>query len=144
MFDHILIATDGSPHAERAAEHALALGRALGSRMTAVSVIAPWAKVAGYDAIWYSDTLYKERATAAANAQLAKVRTAAHENGVEVETLVVEHEHPHLGILETAEKLGCSLVVMGSHGRRGLQALLLGSVTSKALTHGTVPILVCR
>ena len=144
MFDHILIATDGSPHAERAAEQALALGRSLGSRMTAVSIIAPWAKVAGYDAIWYSDTLYKERVTATANAQLEKVRIAARENGVEVDTLVVEHEHPHLGILETADKLGCRLIVMGSHGRRGLQALLLGSVTSKVLAHGKIPILVCR
>ena len=112
--------------------------------MTAVSVIPPWAKVAGYDAIWYTDTLYKERAHATADHHLQAVRQAAKENGVAIETAVVEHEQLHQGILEAASKFGCDLVVMGSHGRSGMQALLLGSVTSKLLTHSTLPVLVCR
>ena len=144
MYQHILIATDGSEHAARAAEHALRLARALDARVTAVSIIPPWAKVAGYDAIWYTDTLYKERAHATAEAQLDAVRQAAKEHGVVLETAVAEHDQLHMGILDTAKTLGCDLIVMGSHGRSGLSAVLLGSVTLKVLTHGHLPVLVCR
>ena len=144
MYAHILIATDGSDHAGRGAELGLRLARSLNARVTAVSVIPPWAKAAGYDAIWYTDTLYKERAHATADHHLQAVRQAAKENGVAIETAVVEHEQLHQGILEAASKFGCDLVVMGSHGRSGMQALLLGSVTSKLLTHSTLPVLVCR
>ena len=144
MYSHILIAIDGSEHAARAAEQALFLARSLNARVTAVSVIPPWAKVAGYDAIWYTDTLYKERAHATSEHYLQEVRQAAKEHAVPLETTVVEADQPHLGILETAQKLDCDLVVMGSHGRSGLSAVLLGSVTSKVLTHGSLPVLVCR
>jgi nucleotide-binding universal stress UspA family protein len=144
MFSHILVATDGSEHAVRAVEYALRLARALDARVTAVSVIPPWAKVAGYDAVWYSDTLYKERAHAGAQKQLDMARQAGREHAVPIETVVVEHEQLHSGILETAQARGCDLVVMGSHGRSGLQAMLLGSVTSKVLAHTHIPVLVCR
>ena len=144
MFTHILVATDGSEHAERATEHALRLARSLNARVTAVSIFPPWAKIAGYDAVWYSDTLYQERAQASAEQHLKEVRQAGKEHAVPLETVVVEHEQLHLGILETAKKLECDLIVMGSHGRSGLSALLLGSVTSKVLTHGLLPVLVCR
>lgn len=144
MYQHILIATDGSEHAARAAEHALRLARALDARVTAVSIIPPWAKVAGYDAIWYTDTLYKERAHATAQAHLDAVRQAAKEHGVALETTIAEHDQLHSGILATAERLGCDLIVIGSHGRSGLSAVLLGSVTTKVLTHSHVPVLVCR
>lgn len=144
MYSHMLIAIDGSEHASRAAEHALGLARALGARVTAVSVIPPWAKVAGYDAIFYSDTLYKERAHATAEHQFQEIRQAAKEHAVPLETTVAEADQPHLGLLETAQKLRCDLIVMGSHGRSGLSAILLGSVTSKVLTHGNLPVLVCR
>ena len=66
MFSHILVATDGSEHASRAVEHALRPARALDARVAGVSVIPPWAKVAGYDAAWFSETLYKERAHSSA------------------------------------------------------------------------------
>jgi nucleotide-binding universal stress UspA family protein len=144
MYAHILVAIDGSEHASRAAEHALCLARSLDARVTAVSVIPPWAKVAGYDAIWYTDTLYKERAHATAEHHLQEIRQAAKEHAVQLATTVVEADQPHLGVLETAQKLGCDLIVMGSHGRSGLSAVLLGSVTSKVLTHGNLPVLVCR
>jgi nucleotide-binding universal stress UspA family protein len=144
MYSHILISIDGSEHASRAAEHALCLARSLDAQVTAVSVIPPWAKVAGYDAVWYSDTLYRERAQATAEHHLAEIRQAAKEHAVPLEATVVEADQPYLGILDTAQKRGCDLVVMGSHGRSGLSALLLGSVTSKVLMHGTLPVLVCR
>ena len=144
MYRHILVPTDGSPHAGRAIEQALRLARSIGAQVTAVSVIPPWAKVAGYDAIWYTDTLYKERAHAVAEQHLDKARQAAKEHDVSLDAICVEHEQLHLGILETAAKLGCDLIVMGSHGRSGLQALLIGSVTSKVLTYGTLPVLVTR
>ena len=144
MYQHLLIATDGSEHAARATEEALRLARALDARVTVVSIIPPWAKVAGYDAIWYTDTLYKERAHATADEHLDAVRQAAKEHGMALETVIVEHDQLHLGVLETAKNLACDLIVMGSHGRSGLSAVLLGSVTSKVLTHGHLPVLVCR
>lgn len=144
MFSHILVATDGSEHAGRAVEHALRLSRALDARVTGVSVIPPWAKVAGYDAIWFPETLYKERAHAGADIQLEMARQAGREHDVPIETVVVENDQPHFGILEAAQARGCNLVVMGSHGRSGLQAMLLGSVTNKVLAHARLPVLVCR
>lgn len=144
MFSHILIATDGSEHAGRAVEYALRLARALDARVTGVSIIPPWAKVAGYDAVWFPEALYKERAHASADKQLEMARQAGREHAVAIETIVVEHEQLHSGILETARARGCDLVVMGSHGRSGLQAMLLGSVTNKVLAHAHIPVLVCR
>lgn len=144
MFLHILVATDGSAHAERAVEQALRLARPLEARVTAVSVMAPWVQVAGYDAIWFPEPLYTERALASAEHHLEKARQAGREHAVPIETVAVEHRQLHAGILETARARGCDLVVMGSHGRSGLQAMLLGSVTNKVLAHAEIPILVCR
>jgi nucleotide-binding universal stress UspA family protein len=145
MFSQFLVATDGPEHAERAVEHALRLARAPDARATAVIVIPPWAKVAGHDAVWYPKAHYMEHAHVSAEKQLDMARRAGRENAVPIETVgVVEHEQLHSGILETAQARGCDLVVMGSHGRSGPQAMLPGSVTNKVLTYAHIPVLVCH
>jgi nucleotide-binding universal stress UspA family protein len=64
--------------------------------------------------------------------------------GVECETIQVEHEHPYQAIIDTADSKGCDLIVMASHGRRGISAIVLGSETVKVLTHCKIPVLVYR
>jgi nucleotide-binding universal stress UspA family protein len=64
--------------------------------------------------------------------------------GVNCETVHVEHDHPYLAIIEMAAKKLCDLIVMASHGRRGISAIVLGSETSKVLTHSGIPVLVVR
>jgi nucleotide-binding universal stress UspA family protein len=75
---------------------------------------------------------------------LAAAENIAAEGGVACETVSVEHEHPYLAILETTGGKGCDLIVMASHGRGGIAGLILGSETTKVLTHGKIPVLVHR
>jgi nucleotide-binding universal stress UspA family protein len=75
---------------------------------------------------------------------LSAVAQAAHAAGVACDTVRVEHEHPYQAIIDTALSKGCDLIVMASHGRRGISALVLGSETVKVLTHCKIPVLVHR
>jgi nucleotide-binding universal stress UspA family protein len=75
---------------------------------------------------------------------LSAVAQAAHAAGVACDTVRVEHEHPYQAIIDTALSKGCDLIVMASHGRRGISALVLGSETVKGLTHCKIPVLVHR
>jgi nucleotide-binding universal stress UspA family protein len=72
------------------------------------------------------------------------VTEAAKASGVSCDTLQIEHYHPYEAIITTAKDRGCDLIVMASHGRSGISAILLGSVTNKVLTHTDIPVLVCR
>src|SRR5258708_5452078 len=71
-------------------------------------------------------------------------RCGARAAGVACETVQIEQDHPYEGIIETAERRGCDLIVMASHGRSGIAAIVLGSVTTKVLTHTKIPVLVCH
>ena len=82
----------------------------------------------------------KEQATSALN----HAANAAKEAGVSCETIQVENGQPHQAIIAAAEDKGCDLIVMSSHGRSGLSALLIGSVTNKVLAHAKNPVLVCQ
>ena len=75
---------------------------------------------------------------------LDQVKTAALERDVSCDVIYVEHEHPYQAIIDAANNQHCDLIVMASHGRRGISAILLGSVTVKVLTHSTIPVLVYR
>ena len=79
-----------------------------------------------------------------ADKTLGAVADAARAAGVAYETVSVEHEHPHQAIIDTAKSKGCDLVVMASHGRHGISAVVLGSETVKVLTHSKIPVLVHR
>jgi nucleotide-binding universal stress UspA family protein len=86
---------------------------------------------------------YKKRMTAFAAKCLDQVKDAA-KAGVKCETIHVEHEHPYQAIIDAAKARSCDLIVMASHGRRGIAAIVLGSETVKVLTHSTIPVLVYR
>ena len=144
MYKHILIATDGSELAGRAVTTGLTLAKALKARVTAVTATEPWsAMVTGEPALVFPIEQYEKAAAENAARILSGVSTAAKGSGVECETVHV-NDFPAEGIVETAKVKGCDLIVMASHGRRGLSKLLLGSQTTRVLTLSTVPVLVCR
>lgn len=145
MYKHILIATDGSDLAAKGVMSGLTLAKALGSKVTLVTVTEPWTTVvSGEMAMAFPIEEYEESA-----AQLAeKILTAASEEakkaGVSFETMHVKDQFPAEGIIDTAKKKACDLIVMSSHGRRGIQRLILGSQATNVLTHTTVPVLIIR
>ena len=149
MYDHILLPTDGTSLSERAVEQAIALARKLGAKVSALHVVGqhyPHFTDEGYDVIEIRTLRERFRDAEAANAEriLEAVRAAAEAQGVACDTLTVAGESVHEKILEQADKLKCDLIVMASHGRMGLDALLMGSETAKVVTHSKIPVMVCH
>lgn len=144
MFKHILVPVDGSATASQAVTKAAELAKALGSQVTAVYVIDPYPFTGVGADFAYGQSQYLTAATAEANGALEAVKTAMQSAGVPVETALCEGHAVHEGILSTLEKTGADLIVMGSHGRRGLEKLMLGSVTQRVLGVVHVPVLVVR
>jgi len=145
MYKNILIPTDGSELAGKAVEHGIALAKEIGARITVLTVLPPF-HVFTMDTKMLEDTSaqYKTRIEERAMLTLGTVANAAEAEDVACETVQVEHEHPYQGIIGTARLKGCDLIVMASHGRRGVSAIVLGSETVKVLTHSKIPVLVHR
>jgi nucleotide-binding universal stress UspA family protein len=145
MYKHILIPTDGSELAEKAVRHGIAFAKESGAKVTVLTVSEPF-HVATVDTAMLEDTpaSYKKRIAARVGTILGNVANAAKAAGIDCETAHVEDEHPYKAIIELATTKGCDLILMASHGRRGVSALLLGSETAKVLTHSTIPVLVYR
>jgi nucleotide-binding universal stress UspA family protein len=145
MYKHILIATDGSDLATKALTQGLSLAKALASQVTVVTVTEPWAtQVTGEAAIAFPFEEYEKAVAANAAETLSKANEAATKAGVTCTTVHVKERHPAEGILETGKALSCDLIVMASHGRRGLSRLLLGSQAHNVVTHSTIPVLIYR
>ena len=144
MYRHILIATDGSELAQKAVAAGLALAKKLETKVTVVIATEPWsAMVIGEPALVFPIEEYDKAAAENATRILAGASAAAKDAGVACETVHVS-DFPAEGIVATAKAKGCDLIVMASHGRRGLSKLLLGSQALRVLTLSTVPVLVCR
>ena len=145
MYKHILIATDGSELAGKAVTAGLALAKAVKAKVTAVTVSEPWtALVTGEMALGFPYQEYEKGAAENAARILAAASEAAKSSGIDCATVYVADRYPAEAIVECARDKGCDLIVMASHGRRGLSKLLLGSETTRVLTHSSVPVLVCR
>ena len=145
MYKHILIATDGSAAAEKAVDQGLALAKALAAEATAITVTEPWAAMVSREmAVAFPVDDYERSVAAHARLILDGVAQRAADRGVVCETLHVRDEYPAEGIINTAKERGCDLVVVASHGRRGLARLLLGSQTHKVVSLSGVSVLVCR
>ena len=145
MYKHILIATDGSDLADKAIVQGVDLAKALGARVTVVTVTEPWAtQVMGDAAVAFPFDDYEKAVSANAADILAKAAAVVAKAGGTCATLHVKERWPAEGILETATSQACDLIVMSSHGRRGLTRLLLGSQAQNVVTHSTIPVLVCR
>ncbi len=147
MYKHILVPTDGSKLSAKAIRAAAQLARMCQARLTGLYVIPPeiapvYAEGAIYGGI--SPRNYKEFKEKEAKKALAVVDIEAQTSGVEASKLFLTADQPWKGIIDTARTKKCDLIVMASHGRRGLSGLLLGSETAKVLTHSKIPVLVCR
>jgi len=145
MYTNILIPTDGSELAGKAVRHGIALARQVGARAIALTVLPPFHMLTT-DTQMLEDTppQYKARMREHAEKTLGAVARAASTAGVACETVHIEHEHPYQAIIDTAALKGCDLIVMASHGRHGISAIVLGSETVKVLTHSKIPVLVHR
>jgi len=145
MFKHILIPTDGTDLSRKAVIYGVQLARTVGARVTAISVSEPY-HVASMDAVLVAETPDEHEAQTARIAEraLEQVRMAAEAASVEVETVRDIHDQPYRAIIDCARARRCDLIVMASHGRRGVAALLVGSETTKVLTHTAIPVLVYR
>src|SRR6476661_3610536 len=136
MYKHILIATDGSDLAQKGVEQGLALAKALGAKATAVMITEPIAAMmVGEAAIALPLEEYDRAASANASRVLTSVAESAKKAAVPCDTLHVKDQYPAEGIVEAAKARACDLIVMTSHGRRGISKLLLGSQTTRVLTH---------
>jgi nucleotide-binding universal stress UspA family protein len=144
MFKHLLLPADGSDNAQRAIENALPLAQAFGSRVTAIYVIDPYAFSGVGTDFAYGQAEYLSAAAAEGRAALAQASAVFKHAGVPIDSALVEAHSVSKGILAKAQEVGADLIVMGSHGRRGLEKLVLGSVTSQVLSHAHLPVLVVR
>lgn len=145
IYTNILIPTDGSELSSNAVRHGLALAKCIGAKATALTVLSPF-HVLTTDTQMLEDTRaqYQARMQKHADEVLGAVARAAQALGVACELVGVEHEHPYRAIIDTADSKGCDLIVMASHGRHGIAAIVLGSETVKVLTHSKISVLVHR
>jgi len=148
MYRHILIPTDGSSLAHHAVEHGLALAKAVGAQVTFLAVEPKFDFLSVMPAV--PDPLADEFAAIGKETKVRvehMLRELAHEGraaGVACDTVHLRHNQPYECIVGTAKQKGCDLIVMASHGRGGIAAVILGSVTTKVLTHSDLPVLVCH
>ncbi len=145
MPTHILIAVDGSDFSLAAARYGLDLAKSLGAKVTAVTVVPTWEAI-GLSEIargHFADE-YARRAKAYGDECLARVSDLARAADVACAAEQATSDHPDRALLATAAVSGCDLIVMGSHGRRGVESIVLGSVAQKVLAQSKVPVLVYR
>lgn len=149
MYRHILIPTDGSELAEHAVTSGLSLAKSLGAKVTVITVEDPFDWLLVPETRVSQQALdvfekHKEQVRKQAANVLGRAADAAKGAAVPCDTMQVENVQPFRAIITAAADKGCDLIVMASHGRGGLSALVLGSVTNKVLTHTKTPVLVCR
>jgi len=146
-YHHLLVPTDGSERSDRAVGQAAALAAALGARLRILHVQSSFPiSLVGVGELVEPSTIdalvaaTRQRAEAILQAAEATARQA----GVTVESSLRSDPQPHQAILTEAREMGCDLIVMASHGRRGLEGLLIGSETQRVLTQSSCPVLVVR
>ena len=145
MFKHILIPTDGSEISAAAIESGVRFAKEINAKVTGLTVTTPFHIMAVESVTVLNDSQkYDANAKARAMYNLDVVKQAAEKAGVEYELVHASGEHPYEEIVRTAEEKGCDVIFQASHGRRGVQALLMGSETTKVLTHSKIPVLVYR
>ena len=144
MYKRILVPTDGSDITSKAVQSAIAMAKLTGAEVFALAVKEPfpYSAISEMQPVPPQEFLDAQERVAAA--RVKAVAEAAATAGVSCRAHSVEGLHPWEAILDHGKAQGCDLIVMASHGRRGMSALLLGSETQKVLTHSTVPVLVVR
>jgi nucleotide-binding universal stress UspA family protein len=147
MFKHILVPTDGSKLSLKALDLAAGLATSSGAQISVLHVAPDYPTLVGGDGYALAPVSPKDWEAAIAK-QTTKVRELAEKRAaaksVKVQFLSTSVDQPYIGIIDVATRKKCDLIVMASHGRKGISALVLGSETTKVLTHCKLPVLVCR
>ena len=144
MFKRILVPTDGSDITHKAIAQAIELARSVGAQLYTISVKEPFPYSAISEMQPTPPQEFFDAQERIATKRVADVTEAAKAAGLACQGHTVEALHPWEAIIDHAKRQECDLLVMASHGRRGVTALLLGSETQKVLTHSTIPVLVVR
>jgi nucleotide-binding universal stress UspA family protein len=149
MFKHILLPTDGSKFSDKGVKQTIKMAKALGANITAVHVVSNYHLVSQDEGFVMPDVpvlrkRLEEIRLTQIRAILGSVRHAANNAGVRCDTVVAIGDTPYKMIIKQAKKSRCDLIMMVSHGRRGIRSMLLGSETAKVLTHSKIPVLVLR
>jgi nucleotide-binding universal stress UspA family protein len=144
MFKRILVPTDGSDITGKAVATTISLAKSVGAKVYTISVKEPFPYSAISEMQPTPPQEFFDAQERIASKRVQAVVDACRADGVTCEAHTVEALHPWEAIIDHAKRQECDLVVMASHGRRGVAALLLGSETQKVLTHTAVPVLVVR
>ncbi|MEN9417552.1 MAG: hypothetical protein RI988_1172 [Pseudomonadota bacterium] len=144
MYQRILVPTDGSDLSRKAVQTAISLARLCGADLRAISVKEPFPYSALSEMQPVPPQEFYDAQDRLATSRVEAVLEAAKAAGLACKGYTVEALHPWEAILDHARSEAADLIVMASHGRRGLNALLLGSETQKVLTHSALPVLVVR
>lgn len=144
MYQRILVPTDGSDITAKAVASAISLAKLTGAQLQVLAVKEPFPYSALSEIQPVAPQEFFDAQERLAQKRVTQVTEAARAAGVACEGFTVEAAHPWEAIVEQAKSGPCDLIVMASHGRRGMSALLLGSETQKVLTHGSLPVLVVR
>ena len=148
MYTNILVATDGSDLSAKAVEAACRLAAAVGAKLTGFYAKPAFSAPVYAEGAAFGNMIgharFDEQSKAHADEVLAQVRAEAKKCGLDAALMSDSSIEPYEAIIKAAQSSGCDLIVMASHGRRGLSGLILGSETQKVLTHSTTPVLVIR
>lgn len=145
MFKHILLPTDGSDLSLRAVDIGIALAAGLGAKVLAYHAMEPFSSMPYFtETMAFPEDVYIEQANEHAVYYLEQVRERAKAAHVACDTTYEFEHRPYEGIVRIARDRHCDLIVMGSHGRSGLDKLLMGSQTGKLLLAADIPVLVCH
>jgi nucleotide-binding universal stress UspA family protein len=145
MLDNVLISTDGTELSAKAGAFGVQLAKKMGAKVTAVTVTTPANEImVGEVAVIRNPEEYEEKASASARVMLDVIGKMAMEAGVECEEVHARSAQPWHGILEAAKSRKADMIVMASHGRRGLSAVLIGSETQKVVNHSHIPVTIYK
>lgn len=150
MFKHILVATDGSALSRKSGLKAVKFAKSLGAKVTGFTAVPNYYSEVYFEYEYVSSAHmltkaeYREQAEKVANKRLAVIESAAKAARVKYQSYIIYNDFPAEAIVKAARAKRCDLIIMASHGRRGLSRLLLGSETTKVLVQSKIPILIYR
>ena len=148
MYKRILLPTDGSKLSGKAIKQGLRFAKSIGAKVTAVNITSEYRTLMDEGFVAPSVVAFKKRfeeeSIKRSKTLLDDVKSTATAAGVECKCVSVISNFPYDAIIKQAKKAKCDLIMMASHGRKGLSSILLGSETAKVLTHSSIPVLVVR
>jgi nucleotide-binding universal stress UspA family protein len=144
MFKHVLVPVDGSGTSRQATEKAVAVAAAFKSKVTVICVVDSYAFTGVGSDLAYGQAQYLDAAKAEAELAISHATNAFEASGIAVTASVMEGQAVYKCILDAAESCDADLIVMGSHGRKGLEKLVLGSVAAQVVSHTHLPVMIVR